>query len=34
MRNDVIIDKMIDIIEKLQSYVGENDYKAFPGMIC
>ena len=29
MRNDVIIEKMIDIIEKLQSYIGENDYKTF-----
>ena len=31
MRNNVIIDKMIDIIEKLQSYVGENDYNSFSG---
>ena len=29
MRNNVIIDKMIDIIEKFQSYVGDRHCLAF-----
>ena len=29
MRNEIVIEKMIDIIEKLQNYVGENDYHSF-----
>ena len=29
MRNDIVIAKMIEIIEKLQNYVGDNDYNTF-----
>ena len=31
MRNDLVIVKMIEIIEKLQGYIGSNDYVAFAG---
>ena len=31
MRNDLVIEKMMEIIEKLQGYVGDNDFESFSG---
>lgn len=31
MRNDLVIGKMVEIIEKLQGYVGDSNYKSFSG---
>ena len=29
MQNKLVVEKMIEIIEKLQSYIGDNDYASF-----
>ncbi len=31
MRNDLVIEKMMEIIEKLQGYVGNNNFESFSG---
>ena len=31
MQNSLIIEKMIEIIEKLEGYVSDNDYESFSG---
>ena len=29
MRNDLIVERMIELIERLQAFVGDTDYDAF-----